>query len=421
MLGHRGRVGHRRPNRQRRLQVLEWTARILLRTERHLRFVPAGGGHTGTTRRHARAEGGTRTRNPGCRGGNGIARHRHPGNRSRTRQPCTGEAGHRSRTRRPGTGEPGDRTGRSRTPEPGLRAGHTRACEAGHRVGRSPTREAGHRDGGDRRETRIRRTGRRNSRDRSRETTGRVRRSIRVGGCRRRRRVPGRQAARAGAARRAYRQAARPDRWLGSGPWRTESASGTAHRRGRRANRRNRCNRRGDRRRDRRRPSSQRRRAKRSGRSYGSRRDRCVGCGRDSTGWNRLGLVGRATDRAVTTGSARGKSRRTQLLNLRGTARLAAGTTGRQSQIASGELGDEPGRQVALDRQTRVDRKPPLKVRPGVGELGIRHTPGRPRVVRQTRPQGGVRREGQHMGATTGAPRAPAHRRQAGQNVSGDR
>ncbi len=100
---------------------------------------------------------------------------------------------------------------------------------------------------------------------------------------------------------------------------------------------------------------------------------------------------------------------------------LTPRTASRKPQVTARELGDEPGRQVSLDRQTGVDRQPPLQVRPGVGELRIRNPARRACVVGKAGPQRLLRGERQHMRAPTGAPGAPAERCQTGERVGGNR
>ena len=66
----------------------------------------------------------------------------------------------------------------------------------------------------------------------------------------------------------------------------------------------------------------------------------------------------------------------------------AAGDRGRarDAHVAADQLGDEPGRQVALDRQAGVDRQPPLVVGPDGGQLLERHPAAPSRRARPGRP-----------------------------------
>ena len=113
---------------------------------------------------------------------------------------------------------------------------------------------------------------------------------------------------------------------------------------------------------------------------------------------------------------------RVQVLNaVRGVAACRTRAAGGQAQVTAGQLGDEPRRQVALDRQAGVDRQPPLEVGPGLRQLRVRDAAGRAGVVGQAGLQRGRRGEGEDVRTAAGAPRAPAERGEAGEGVGRDR
>ena len=99
-----------------------------------------------------------------------------------------------------------------------------------------------------------------------------------------------------------------------------------------------------------------------------------------------------------------------------GPLQASAGTHGTAGQphVASGELRHEPGRQVALDRQTRIDGEPPLVVGPAGREIGEGDASVAAGVIAEAGPQGGGGGEGQHVGPAAGGPGAPSGGRLAG-------
>jgi hypothetical protein len=149
--------------------------------------------------------------------------------------------------------------------------------------------------------------------------------------------------------------------------------------------------------------------AARAGRAVaGSRRaGRCGAC--------RLGAGRR--DAARHDGGGAGAGRGLRLFQPDASTHRTAG----QSHVTTGQLGHEPCRQIALDRQARVDGQPPLEVGPGGGQLVVRHAARGARVFRQAGLQRDARREGEHVCASTGGPGAPTDWRLAGDRVSGDR
>jgi len=132
-------------------------------------------------------------------------------------------------------------------------------------------------------------------------------------------------------------------------------------------------------------------------------------------------VLGRSVVPLGSSGRRQGR-RGVQVLDaVRRVAALAARAAGRQPQVTAGELGHEPGRQIALDRQAGVDRQPPFEVRPGVRQLRICHPTGRAGVISQAGLQRGRRSKSEDMRSAAGAPRAPAERGEAGEGICRDR
>ncbi|SBT50861.1 hypothetical protein GA0070611_4929 [Micromonospora auratinigra] len=145
----------------------------------------------------------------------------------------------------------------------------------------------------------------------------------------------------------------------------------------------------------------------------------------------RLGGGGRAVDGgsdARATGPLTGTRRRSVPVGRPGTgaggvlhplqARTGAHGPARQADVAPGELRHEPGRQVTLDRQARIDRQPPLVVGPAGRQFGVRDAPGGTGVLPETGTQRGGGGECQDVRPTAGRPGPPAR---PGGTLAGDR